>query len=65
MVYQVGKLISKYIVLFDIIYDASPMAYKLMLPPSLFGVHSVFHVSMLRSTIEIETASLIGTQCYR
>ncbi|XP_028077665.1 uncharacterized protein LOC114279586 [Camellia sinensis] len=34
--------------LFDVIERVGEVAYCLALPPQLFGVHDVFHVSMLR-----------------
>ncbi|WMV19174.1 hypothetical protein MTR67_012559 [Solanum verrucosum] len=43
-----GKLSPHYIGPFEIIDYVGPVAYKLALPPSLLGVHSIFHVSMLK-----------------
>ncbi|PHU21760.1 hypothetical protein BC332_06867 [Capsicum chinense] len=43
-----GKLSLRYIRLFEILQCVSPVAYRLELPPSLSGVHPVFHVSMLK-----------------
>ena len=43
-----GKLAPMYIGPFEILKRASTVAYRLVLPPSLSGVHEVFHVSMLR-----------------
>ena len=43
-----GKLAPRYIGLFEILERVGPFAYRLGLPPSLSGVHEVFHVSMLR-----------------
>jgi hypothetical protein len=40
-----GKLAPCYIGLFPILGKCGNMAYKLELPPSLVGVHDVFHVS--------------------
>ena len=42
-----GKLSSRYIEPFDILERVGTVAYRLALPPSLLGVHEVFHVSML------------------
>ena len=43
-----GKLAPRYIRLFEILDRVGTVAYRLALPPSLSGVHEVFHVSMLR-----------------
>ena len=43
-----GKLAPRYIGPFLILERVGPVAYRLALPPSLAGVHNVFHVSQLR-----------------
>ena len=43
-----GKLTSRYIRPFEILEKVGTVAYRLMLPSSLSGVHEVFHVSMLQ-----------------
>ena len=43
-----GKLSPRYVGPFKILERIGPVAYRLALPPSLIGVHNVFHVSMLR-----------------
>ena len=43
-----GKLSSRYIGPFEVLERVGTIAYRLALPPSLLGVHAVFHVSMLR-----------------
>ena len=43
-----GKLSLRYIGPFEILDRVGIVAYRLTLPPSLSGVHKVFHVSMLR-----------------
>ena len=43
-----GKLAPRYIGPFKILKMVGTVAYRLALPPSLSGVHDVFHVSMLR-----------------
>ena len=43
-----GKLAPRYIGPFEILKKMVTIAYWLALPPSLSGVHEVFHVSMLR-----------------
>jgi hypothetical protein len=40
-----GKLAPRYIGPFPIIEKCGFVAYKLDLPPSLAGVHDIFHVS--------------------
>ena len=42
------KLSPRYIGPFEIIERIGTVAYRLALPPSMSGVHEVFHVSMLR-----------------
>ena len=43
-----GKLSLRYIRPFEVLEMVGTVEYWLALPPSLSGVHSVFHVSMLR-----------------
>ena len=43
-----GKLLSRFIGPFEILERIGSVAYRLALPPSMLGVHEVFHVSMLR-----------------
>ena len=43
-----GKLSSRLIGPFEILERIGVVAYQLALPPSMSGVHKVFHVSMLR-----------------
>ena len=43
-----GKLPPRFIGPFEIIERVGTLAYQLALPPSMSGVHEVFHVSMLR-----------------
>ena len=43
-----GKLSLRYIGPFEILERVGTVAYRLALPPSLSGVHKVFHVFMLR-----------------
>ena len=50
-----GKLLSRYIGSFEILERVGIVAYQLTLPPSLSGVHEVFHVSMLRKYIQEPT----------
>jgi len=49
------KLSSRYIGPFEILERMGEVAYKLALPPSLEGVHNVFHVSQLRRYIRDES----------
>ena len=43
-----GKLTPWYIEPLEMLERVGTVAYRLALPPSLSGVHEVFHVSMLR-----------------
>ncbi|XP_039140484.1 uncharacterized protein LOC120277696 [Dioscorea cayenensis subsp. rotundata] len=46
-----GKLSSRFIGPFEILERIGEVAYRLALPPSLFRVHDVFYVSMLKKFI--------------
>ena len=46
-----GKLSPRFIGPFEILERIDTVAYRLALPPSILGVHEVFHVSMLRKYI--------------
>ena len=46
-----GKLSPRFIGPFKILERIGTVAYRLALPPSMSGVHEVFHVSMLRKYI--------------
>ena len=43
-----GKLSPRFIGPFEILERVGVVAYRLALPPSMSGVHEVFHVFMLR-----------------
>ena len=43
-----GKLSPRFIGPFEILERIDTVAYRLALPPSMLGVHEVFHVSILR-----------------
>ena len=43
-----GKISPRFIGLFEILERVGTIAYRLALPPSMSGVHEVFHVFMLR-----------------
>ena len=43
-----GKLSSRFIGPFEILERIGIVAYRLALPPSMSGVHEVFHFSMLQ-----------------
>ena len=43
-----GKLSPRFIGPFEILERIGVVAYRLVLPPNMSGVHEVFHVSMLR-----------------
>ena len=46
-----GKLNPRYIGPYEILERIGPVDYRLALPPSLAGVHDVFHVSQLRKCL--------------
>ena len=46
-----SKLNPRFIGPFEVVQRIGECAYRLALPPSLSGVHDVFHVSMLRKYI--------------
>ena len=48
---QKGKLARRYIGPFEIDMRVGEVAYRLILPTELAGVHKVFHISMLRKYI--------------
>ena len=48
---QKGKLAKRFVGRFEIKSKIRDVAYHLVLPPELAGVHDVFHVSMLRKYI--------------
>ena len=43
-----GKLSPRFIAPFEILERVGTVAYRLALPPSMSGVHEVFHVSILQ-----------------
>jgi hypothetical protein len=47
-----GKLAPRYIGLFLIFEKCGSVAYKLELPPSLAGVHNIFHMSQLKKCLK-------------
>jgi hypothetical protein len=47
-----GKLAPCYIGPFPILEKCGSVAYKLDLPPSLAGVHDIFHVSQLKKCLK-------------
>jgi hypothetical protein len=47
-----GKLAPRYIGPFPILEKCGTMAYKLHLPPSLAGVHDIFHVLQLKKCLK-------------
>ena len=56
-----GKLEPRYIGPFEILKRVGTIAYRLALPPSLSGVHEVFHISMLwKSTLDPAHAVDLG-----
>ena len=53
-----GKLSPRFIGPFQILDRVGEVAYRIALPPSLSGVHNVFHVSMLRKYVSDPTHML-------
>jgi hypothetical protein len=47
-----GKLVPRYIGPFPILKKCGTVAYKLDLPPSLAGVHNIFHMSQLKKCLK-------------
>ncbi|KAK9034362.1 hypothetical protein V6N11_050529 [Hibiscus sabdariffa] len=47
------KLSSRFIGPYEIVERVSSVTYQLLLPPELERIHDVFHMSMLRRTIEL------------
>jgi hypothetical protein len=47
-----GKLAPRYIAPFPNLEKCGTMAYKLDLPPSLAGVHDIFHMSQLKKCLK-------------
>jgi hypothetical protein len=47
-----GKLAPRYIGSFPILEKCGTVAYKLDLPPSLTGVHNIFHMSQLKKCLK-------------
>jgi hypothetical protein len=47
-----GKLAPCYIGLFPVLAKPGAVAYRLELPPSLVGVHNVFHISQLKKYLK-------------
>jgi hypothetical protein len=47
-----GKLSPRYIGSFPILQKCGKVAYKLVLPSSLTGVHDIFHVSQLKKCLK-------------
>jgi hypothetical protein len=46
-----GTLSPRYVGPFEILEKIGALAYRLALPPSLSGIHNVFHISMLRKYV--------------
>ena len=50
-----GKLAPRFVGPFEVLERVGDVAYRIALPPSMAGVHNVFHVSMLRRYIRDES----------
>ena len=53
-----GKLSARFIWPFEILERVGTVMYRLELPPSMSGVHEVFHVSMLQK-YTLDTAHVV------
>jgi hypothetical protein len=47
-----GKLVPRYIGPFPILEKCGIVSYKLDLPPTLAGVHDIFHMSQLKKCLK-------------
>ena len=54
-----GKLSLRYIRPFEVLKRVGEVSYRLALPPSLAGVHTIFHVSMLRN-YTLDSTHVVG-----
>jgi hypothetical protein len=54
-----GKLVPRYIEPFPILEKCGTVAYKLDLPPSLAGVHGIFHVSQLKKCLKAPVDAML------
>ena len=52
---QKGKLARRYIGPYEILSKIGAVAFRLVLPPELSGVHNVFHVSKLKKYVSNPT----------
>ena len=57
-----GKLSPRFIGPFEVLERLGEVAYRLALPPSLDGVHDVFHVSQLRRYVRDDNHVLDHTE---
>jgi hypothetical protein len=55
-----GKLASRYISPFLVLARLGNVAYRLELPPTLAGVHNVFHVSQLKKCLMLPVDVVVG-----
>jgi hypothetical protein len=54
-----GKLVPHYIGPFPILGKCGSVAYKLDLPPSLAGVHEIFHMSQLKKFLKTPVDAML------
>lgn len=46
-----GKLNPRYVGPFKMLDTIGEVAYRIALPPTLAGIHNIFHISMLRKHV--------------
>lgn len=55
-----GKPSPRCVSLFEVLKCVKEVAYELALPPSFFGVHLVFDMSMLKHIMVMKTILFVG-----
>jgi hypothetical protein len=50
-----GKLDLRCVGPYKITEACGPVAYKLMLPPKMYAVHDIYHVSQLKKCVRVPT----------
>jgi len=58
-----GKLSPRFIIPFEILERVGEVSYRLALPPSLEGIHPVFHIQFFEITMRICHMFWTSAQC--